>query len=677
MMRSAIVISLLSFAEQLHAKEQVVNHIGDAQGSIMNQLINNMFDRALEASPTHNDWDRTTLGKPGHVVRQPRTSRGSLPHTAGDSAVGPEGGHQLPGQQKQSSPTDSLQRQSSFAEVRQPSNGFAGLYSSSQLPRRGPFGANSALIVRSAKTNVNWPEETGKVYRWEKGKVHRWITEEDPTFKQIAYIVKTPEKFYGTRTKGVYPGSSRVQFTLPGKDDAIKTIEILRSSNNNPSFGAVKVKLPLDAEVKGENGRLVVQRVSSTGNAGQSQIASGDIIRAVSVPETEDAQAAQKESPWWDRLNPLLSQLPDAEEGMVILDGKSPGQFNAALQENIRVQGKQAQVVLLIERPVKFYNNDKDGWMSGLPAMPQRPDPKLAPQLIPIPVPTDSPEEEALRRRPPPRSYMRRFDVPTRFGAVADPDTSSHGKTAVELGLLGGTNKVTRGGWASPGQQAQRDQYRTNVGQAIDRLRGDHSNIPKIAPGLELAVPAVKMSLAQVSGIAWKGFWEYVKFWRFFHTAVETLSTESRSEVMSVSHIGNTIRIRWRLVFTAKNIAPAAAAAALSAAALAFSAATGDPTYAAAHLSHDASAAAAGVAAAADTVKQAFSNVRTANTEKDGSSAEKIVDFNSIYELDPWDGRIVSHSLEFREPREDHGLLGALRASLNVGGFMQPAVAPA
>merc|ERR1740138_1229330 len=114
--------------------------------------------------------------------------------------------------------------------------------------------------------------------------------------------------------------SSRVQFTLHGRDDEPQNIELLRSrERDNPSFGAVKLRLPVDIDVVSRNSRLVVQRVSEGGSADYARIRQGDIIRAVSVPATEDNEGS--DASWWARLG--RSPVPDTEKGMAILDGKS------------------------------------------------------------------------------------------------------------------------------------------------------------------------------------------------------------------------------------------------------------------------------------------------------------------------------------------------------------------
>jgi len=233
-------------------------------------------------------------------------------------------------------------------------------------------------------------------YQEEPGRFHRFISQDDPTFEEYAhndivgYICKTPDKFQGLRRDGVLKGTRRVQFTLPGRDDEPKTLELMYSrSKDNPSFGAVRVKLPLNVQVSSEKQRVMVTRVNPGSAAENARIQQGDIIRAVSLPETEDSRV---DASWWARVTQVL--VPDAEEGMVILDGKSPATFAAAVQENLRVQGKNAEVVLIIERPFRTANDDDDqSFFAGLPSLPSwgQVQGELAPELIPIPVPVEEP----------------------------------------------------------------------------------------------------------------------------------------------------------------------------------------------------------------------------------------------------------------------------------------------
>merc|ERR1712232_362652 len=171
---------------------------------------------------------------------------------------------------------------------------------------------------------MGWPWDWEKK---EKEQFHRWITRDDPTLVDYVYNehtgvyqCKTPNQFQGLRNKGHLPGSSRLQFTLPGKDDEPKTLELMRSdAQDNPSFGAVKVTLPIDVVVLPQASRLVIKTVKRQSNAEQSRLRGGDIIRAVSVPEDTEGDKPQAETPWWSRIGEL--EVSDAEEGMVILDG--------------------------------------------------------------------------------------------------------------------------------------------------------------------------------------------------------------------------------------------------------------------------------------------------------------------------------------------------------------------
>lgn len=387
-MRSPTEIVLLALTVQIHAKKQL-------QNSNSNVQENYLLDRALKAFPNdHEEWDKTTFGKPHHLAMPAHTRLGvgyqpqfqwkGLPDQHVQASVGRQFSSQLHLHAgRQAMPQHPILRL----------GGNSGIGMTSFRKRE-----KERWEVRSSKPDAVWPVANERF--------HRWITEEENERLQAeAYVIKTPDRFLGTRAKGVYPGSTRVQFTLPGKDDEQKTIEIQRSNaKDNPSIGAVKVKLPLDATVFSKNSCLVVKQVEEGGHARNSNMKQGDIIRAVSLPDKED----QHDSPWWSKLNQIL--VPDAEEGMVILDGKSAAQFNAALQENLRVDGNHAEVVLLVERPIKSYNDDDDeSFLPGLPAWGnQRYEQNLAPQLVPIPIPVD--DEPGFPRFPP---QPPRFDSVT------------------------------------------------------------------------------------------------------------------------------------------------------------------------------------------------------------------------------------------------------------------------
>eukprot|EP00747_Dinoflagellata_sp_TGD_P047434 gnl/TRDRNA2_/TRDRNA2_145007_c0_seq3.p1 gnl/TRDRNA2_/TRDRNA2_145007_c0~~gnl/TRDRNA2_/TRDRNA2_145007_c0_seq3.p1 ORF type:complete len:317 (+),score=31.35 gnl/TRDRNA2_/TRDRNA2_145007_c0_seq3:34-984(+) len=177
--------------------------------------------------------------------------------------------------------------------------------------------------------------------------------------------------------------------------------------------------------------------------------------------------------------------------------------------------------------------------------------------------------------------------------------------------------------------RAQTDpEYCESVENVMEQLRKDHLLLPFIAPGLGMALPTVKMELAQIRGIAFDGKNQYSSFWDFFRTAVQILSTQSRSEVISINLVDSQIRISWRLQFTSRVIP----------------------------LGKDAANA---VRAVQNTFGGFIGDVA------DGllSGGEKSVDFDSIYELG-LNGKIVSHMLDFRTPEDSAGLLPTLQRLL-------------
>jgi hypothetical protein len=148
---------------------------------------------------------------------------------------------------------------------------------------------------------------------------------------------------------------------------------------DNPSFAAVNLQLPFDATVSSVQGRIVVKQVDFSSNVENSRLRKGDIIRAVSVPETREPQDA---SPWWKQIG--RAQVPPAENGIVILDGRSVAEFNAALEANVG----QASVVLIVERPVKFWGEEDGPSFWGGITLAARQD-GLNPGLVPIPIPVE------------------------------------------------------------------------------------------------------------------------------------------------------------------------------------------------------------------------------------------------------------------------------------------------
>lgn len=197
-----------------------------------------------------------------------------------------------------------------------------------------------------AEIGGQWPS-TGKGYRF--------IDEDDEWYdacvladEMNSKTCETPEKFMPISQEGAYPGSYRVQFTLPGSDAPPSTIELLPSrGDDRPSFCAVKMKMPLAAQVDFNlvtpvTWRFVVTDVQN-GNARDAGMKTGDIIRAVSLPKSEESEADRA---WWKKIG-----VPQAESGMVMLDGKINNDYATALLENVRVNGQEGEIVLLIERP--------------------------------------------------------------------------------------------------------------------------------------------------------------------------------------------------------------------------------------------------------------------------------------------------------------------------------------
>lgn len=246
-------IILLTFVAQAFAKDVLTNQTDDVQefeGKVTKKLVDKLFQKSSH------------LKMPSH-----RSLQGLLPHALPHS--NPSHSGLLPGNRMQEP-------------------GFAGLRQSSHTPNEWPVywkGNKRKDKWRGQAESNNFPSDP-----WPNEEKHRWIPEDDPTSTQLpnGYIPKTPQEFHGTRAKGFYPGTSRVHFTLPGKEDELKTIEILRSQDKgNPSFGAVKVRIPLEASVISKDGCLVVQEVRPGSHADLSKLRPGDIIRAMSAPFVE------------------------------------------------------------------------------------------------------------------------------------------------------------------------------------------------------------------------------------------------------------------------------------------------------------------------------------------------------------------------------------------------------
>eukprot|EP00929_Paragymnodinium_shiwhaense_P120774 TRINITY_DN92826_c0_g1_i1.p1 TRINITY_DN92826_c0_g1~~TRINITY_DN92826_c0_g1_i1.p1 ORF type:complete len:341 (+),score=49.65 TRINITY_DN92826_c0_g1_i1:116-1138(+) len=204
--------------------------------------------------------------------------------------------------------------------------------------------------------------------------------------------------------------------------------------------------------------------------------------------------------------------------------------------------------------------------------------------------------------------------------------------------------------------------FQANVGQAIDDLRDDHARLPVATPGLSVARPDVILEIAQIPSLRFAGIDQYMGFWDNFRTGVQLVSTTARSEVVEVVHSGLYIRIRWRLILQPRN-----PAAGNEAAAAALQAAGGFLGQAAAAAQQSGSRS---QGSGFGGWLQNAGDGLLGEAEKWAGSApqatqERTVELNSIYELDCWTGRVARHTLEFRSPSEDFGLLGALQGVPN------------
>lgn len=176
--------------------------------------------------------------------------------------------------------------------------------------------------------------------------------------KATGYTCKTPTIFTPTRHEGNYADSFLVSFTPAYNDEEPKTLELKRSCDSNPSFGAVKVPLPFDADVdfSFSNQRLVLANLKEEGHVAKAKLRKGDILRAISVPGVAKIDTSK-----FSGLFGFMSGGSAAvEEGMVMLDGKFGESFKAALSENANANGEESDVVVVVERPGR--TSDDDDW---------------------------------------------------------------------------------------------------------------------------------------------------------------------------------------------------------------------------------------------------------------------------------------------------------------------------
>jgi hypothetical protein len=233
---------------------------------------------------------------------------------------------------------------------------------------------------------------------------------------------------------------------------------------DNPSLGAVKVQMPLKCAVSSQDARLRVRQVEPYGNADSARIQQGDIVRAVSLPAIEGSQTSPSEAPWWARIG--RAPVPPAEEGMVILDGRGVADFEAALRENARVDGQQAEVTLILERPVNFNSGKDDDFWGGMPA---KVTPEFAPGLVPIPIPVDDGKNPPGVPGPLPPQGQPRRSSNIRMELPLQTQVDSRGDS-VELS----SNSHSQGA----GQQLEQEPFR----KAYESLKKDIDNILRAEP---------------------------------------------------------------------------------------------------------------------------------------------------------------------------------------------------
>ena len=182
-------------------------------------------------------------------------------------------------------------------------------------------------------------------------------------------------------------------------------------------------------------------------------------------------------------------------------------------------------------------------------------------------------------------------------------------------------------------RHAQADpNFAANVGQAIDTVRSDHSLLPGIAPGVSVADPGISFEIAQVNGLRFIGLAQYRQFWDNFRQGVDLISTSAKSEVTNVVHSGLYLRVRWRLVMVPRDVlSKEQARTAVQAARGALQNFQDSVPWGKTDLFQ----------AGSSFLGQA-EEWASDSAGADTSASERIVDFNSVYELDPWNGSCLA-----------------------------------
>lgn len=215
-------------------------------------------------------------------------------------------------------------------------------------------------------------------------KGYRLVPEDDPAFREyvvnkaIGYVCQPPDTFQGTRFAGRYEGSYQLQFTLPGREDAPKTIEFKRSGDNNPTFAAVKISGNFGADVDFSpfQQRMVVAGIKDGTGAKRAKLLKGDIIRGISVPSTGNSGGGSGGGLFG--MFDDKAAIGDSEDGLLILDGKLASAWQAALQESYTAYGNMAEILLLVERPGEGGGN---GWWPPKGGQGEKVGPELAERL--------------------------------------------------------------------------------------------------------------------------------------------------------------------------------------------------------------------------------------------------------------------------------------------------------
>lgn len=239
--------------------------------------------------------------------------------------------------------------------------------------------ASAAAVSISIKKPPTSMRQPGEKWSEPKYKYHRFV-ETDPNG-----FFPTRGRFQGSKKEGEYEGTYQVQFTPIGKGAQGKTIEFLKTTRGNPSFGVIKVKTrdfmasaasPREEKIDGslsqfvdtynfdpETTHLVVRQVNAADPYGLD-VRNGDIIRAVSIPVTDtDTEFGQKMSEVEDSgffgqigtnlFKSWVGNLPEDEQGIFMCVGKRGllDQFSAVLKESLRVNGPDGEFIVVLERP--------------------------------------------------------------------------------------------------------------------------------------------------------------------------------------------------------------------------------------------------------------------------------------------------------------------------------------